>query len=71
MGFVQIVQIHGKYKAVMFLHHLHCLTHLTQPEVVIEAFGELGGQVYEAISRCFQYLPYAASLRDTVLSIPL
>lgn len=76
--------------------------------MVIEAFGELGGQVYEAkamesvdtcflhgkipgnlsssqfvtirhrdfsdaeaISRCFQYLPYAASLRDNVFYIVL
>jgi len=80
--------------------------------VVTEAFGELGGQVYEAkamesvdtcflhgkiprritirhnssqivtirhrdfsdaeaISRCFQYLPYAASLRDNVFYIVL
>lgn len=38
-------------------------------KVVIEAFGELGGQVYEAISRCFQYLPYACLVGGRVLAL--
>ncbi|CAJ1419116.1 unnamed protein product [Effrenium voratum] len=38
-------------------------------KVVCDSFGEMGQQVYEAISRCFQCLPFACLIGGKVLAL--